>query len=73
MEAETAMAEQPGHRVKLRNGMDLSCVVCRNDSFHEREWQLNTAGMSFFNLDFLNRSAICYICAECRYIHWFNL
>lgn len=67
------MAEQTGHPVRLRNGTDLSCVVCGNASFFQREWQLNTAGMSFFDLDFLNRSATCYICAECRHIHWFNL
>lgn len=53
-------------------GRQLACTVCGHTSFHERSAQLNTAGMSFLNLDFLNKTATCYICEQCRHILWFN-
>jgi len=52
-------------------GHDLSCRVCQHDRFHTRKAQLNTALMSLFDLDFLNRTATCAICERCGYIHWF--
>jgi hypothetical protein len=32
---------------------------------------MNTTGFMFFDLDWLNKSATCYICDDCGYIHWF--
>lgn len=52
-------------------GQPLKCLVCTHDQFNRREAQLNTSGASFFNLDWLNRSGVCYVCARCGYIHWF--
>lgn len=49
----------------------LTCQVCGYNGFWKREAQLNTAGLSFLNMDWLNRSAQCYICARCGYVHWF--
>ena len=56
--------------VEIR-GRELKCLVCGHDAFWKREAQLNTAGASFFNLDWANPSGVCYICAQCGYIHWF--
>ncbi|WP_017538362.1 hypothetical protein [Nocardiopsis halophila] len=67
------MTDESGSTVALRGGGTLSCLVCGNDTFHERRWQLNTAGATFFDVDFLNQSATCYVCSRCRHIHWFNL
>jgi predicted nucleic-acid-binding Zn-ribbon protein len=53
-------------------GRSLKCLVCGHDRFDQREGQLNTAGMSFMGLDWANESAICAICANCGYIHWFR-
>ncbi|MEO5712924.1 MAG: hypothetical protein ABIT37_05490 [Luteolibacter sp.] len=53
-------------------GHPLTCPHCGNDRFHERSWQLNTAGMTFFNLDWLNQSAMNYICSDCGRIEWFT-
>lgn len=39
--------------------------------FDERQAQLNTAVMSFFDLDWLNKSARCLVCEKCEYIRWF--
>jgi predicted nucleic-acid-binding Zn-ribbon protein len=53
------------------SGKPLSCVVCGNVAFHERDSLLNTRLATFFNLDWANASAINYICSRCGYIHWF--
>jgi predicted nucleic-acid-binding Zn-ribbon protein len=52
-------------------GKVLKCQVCGHDEFSKREAQLNTAGMSFVNLDWANASAVCFVCEQCGYIHWF--
>ncbi|MEX0703830.1 MAG: hypothetical protein WD069_17155 [Planctomycetales bacterium] len=52
-------------------GRPLSCVVCGHDRFGRREAQLNTAMATFFNMDWANRTATCFVCDECGYIHWF--
>ena len=49
----------------------LLCQFCGHDEFHSRSAQLNTPGLTFFGLDWANRSALCHICASCGYIHWF--
>ena len=52
-------------------GNALKCQVCGHDEFERREGQLNTSGMSFLNLDWLNPTALCFVCDRCGYIHWF--
>ncbi|WP_327088687.1 hypothetical protein OIE66_41330 [Nonomuraea sp. NBC_01738] len=60
-------------QVILPNGELLHCVVCKNDRFYQNHWKLQTTGMTFFNLDWANRDATCFVCDTCSYIHWFNL
>ena len=52
-------------------GLTLHCEICKEQSFWRREAQLNTSVASFFGLEWANRSALCYVCANCGYIHWF--
>lgn len=52
-------------------GKVLHCQICGHDEFARREAQLNTAGLSFLNMDWLNTSAVCFVCDKCGYIHWF--
>lgn len=52
-------------------GKTIRCPHCGNDTFAEGRAQLNTAGMTFFNLDWANRSAVTLACAECGRIEWF--
>ena len=54
------------------NGRDLRCLICSNDTFYKKEAQLNTALATFFKLDWANSSALCIICENCGYIHWFS-
>ncbi len=52
-------------------GRRIVCPHCGHDQFAEGRAQLNTAGMTFLNLDWLNRSATTLACAECGRIEWF--
>lgn len=53
-------------------GRLLRCPHCQNDRFFQRSWQLNTTGLTFFNLDWLNPSASNYVCSVCGRIEWFT-
>jgi hypothetical protein len=53
------------------NGKPLRCVVCQHDRFWVTAAQLNKAVTTFFKLDWTDRSATCFVCSECTYIHWF--
>ena len=64
------MANEKVGPVDIR-GRALTCQFCGHSDFHTRIAQLNTPGATFFGLDWANRSAICYICDACGYIHWF--
>ena len=55
----------------LANGHSVKCPVCDNSKFVESKAQLNTAAMSFMDLDFLNKSATLLICTDCSHIQWF--
>lgn len=52
-------------------GRPLACVVCGEASFAYREVKLNTTGMTFFDLDWLNRSGVGAVCLTCGYLHTF--
>ena len=54
------------------NGIPITCVHCKYDKFAHGYAQLNTAFMTFLNLDFANRSANILTCDRCGYVHWFT-
>lgn len=41
---------------------ELICPICSHDRFWSRRTQMNTAFATFFDLDWLNRSARNYVC-----------
>ncbi len=49
----------------------LTCCVCGHQQFHERNSLLNTRAATFFNVDWANKEATNYICAQCGFIFWF--
>ena len=57
-------------RLSVR-GVPLSCQVCGNETFYNREGLVNTTWLTFFKLAWLNRSAHCVVCESCGYMHWF--
>jgi len=52
-------------------GKPFRCTACGNDKFWRRKAQLNTALATFFDFDWANRTAVCAVCSQCGYIHWF--
>lgn len=53
------------------NNRVVKCSHCETDLFYRSKAQLNTAGMSFLGLDWLNKSADILICRECGQVLWF--
>jgi hypothetical protein len=52
-------------------GTPVLCAHCSNDSFEARHILLNTRGLTFLKLDWLNRSATALVCAKCGRIQLF--
>lgn len=52
-------------------GHQLRCPVCNNTTFYLRRALLNTPVATFFDFDWANRSASCFVCSECTHISWF--
>ena len=52
-------------------GIVVRCPHCGGEEFVEGRTLLNTAGMTFFNLDWANRSAATLACVGCGRIEWF--
>ena len=66
-----SMGEAPtGERYSVA-GKPVRCAHCGHDHFVEGRAQLNTAGLSFLNLDWANRSAATLACTSCGRIEWF--
>jgi predicted nucleic-acid-binding Zn-ribbon protein len=63
-------SEKEPQTVEIR-GHELSCPVCSNKNFWTREAMLNKAVSTFFNLDWTDRTATCFVCSECTHISWF--
>jgi hypothetical protein len=66
-----AMGETPAGERYTVAGKPVECPHCSHDRFVEGRAQLNTAGMSFLNLDWANRSAATLTCTSCGRIEWF--
>ncbi len=49
----------------------LTCGFCGHTRFWRREAQLHTKLLSFFDLEWMNKTAACYVCERCGHIHWF--
>lgn len=52
-------------------GHSLRCPVCGNVYFWTKKVQLNTTMATFFNLDWANKNATCFVCSDCTHILWF--
>ena len=57
------------HSIK---GVEIKCLICKNQFFDERKIQLNTTGMTLFGLDWANKNATVLSCKNCGYMHWFH-
>jgi predicted nucleic-acid-binding Zn-ribbon protein len=64
-------AKPSGPRSYVIEGKAVVCSHCGNNQFEEGQSLLNTAGLTFFGLDWANRSAGILICNRCSHIEWF--
>ena len=70
MAAKAVAASKQIHSYQLQ-GSVITCPHCQNDQFDEGSALLNTAGMTFMNLDWANRSASILACKRCGQVQWF--
>jgi predicted nucleic-acid-binding Zn-ribbon protein len=49
----------------------LACHACGGTLFLRREIKMTTTGMTFFDLDWANKSADGAICTRCGFVHTF--
>lgn len=52
-------------------GKPIICPHCGHDQFDQAVALLNTPGMTFFDLDWANRTATILSCRHCSRIEWF--
>lgn len=52
--------------------ISLTCPICGHDEFDRREMLMNTSGMSFMGMDWLNSSACALVCQRCKRIELFG-
>lgn len=53
-------------------GKQIQCPHCGHRKFEKKQVLMNTRGVTFFNLDWLNRGATALTCAKCSRIEWFQ-
>ena len=71
MEFDEVRQEDGSILVRL-NGKPLTCLVCGNDRFKKRGFQLNTRGGEFVGLGWTEDKATNYVCTDCGYVFWFS-
>lgn len=52
-------------------GRQVTCPICQHDLFWTRTTLMNTAGMTFLGLEWANKVADNYVCADCGHVLWF--
>jgi len=62
--------DDQGYVVTLR-GKQLVCAHCGGNHFERRNAQLNTAFLTFLDLDWLNSTAEVFVCTSCGRLEWF--
>lgn len=69
-DAEPATPEEVPAQFSVE-GIAVTCSHCGGKEFSSGTAQLNTAGMTFFHLDWADRTAHTLMCAHCGHIEWF--
>jgi len=53
-------------------GIKIICPNCQHNQFQSESVLLNTRGLTFFKLDWLNSAATTLACSNCGLIQWFK-
>ncbi len=70
--AEKLEQQAKGQKFNSAAGTPITCIHCHHDHFHQGKALLNTRGLTFFDLEWLNESANTLMCVKCGYIQWFG-
>lgn len=49
----------------------MTCLMCGCGDFDRTQYMLNTQGLTLLGWDGFNRTASCFVCRRCGFIHWF--
>jgi predicted nucleic-acid-binding Zn-ribbon protein len=71
-QAKELEEKSAGYKYKSQAGIQIFCHHCKYDHFHKGNALLNTRGLTFLDLDWLNESATTLVCHRCGFIHWFG-
>ena len=52
-------------------GRDIRCTQCGGTHFRRRKMLMNTRGLTYLNLDWLNKGAMALICKQCKMVQLF--
>jgi DNA-directed RNA polymerase subunit RPC12/RpoP len=52
-------------------GKAVPCPICGHDRFWTRKTLMDTRGASLFGVDWVNPTAMNYICNRCGHVLWF--
>jgi len=50
---------------------ELQCSHCSHNQFSKVEGLLTTTWVTLFRFPFWNKSASCFVCKNCGFVHWF--
>ncbi|MBW4888324.1 hypothetical protein KXQ82_01295 [Mucilaginibacter sp. HMF5004] len=53
------------------DGKQLICTFCGTDTFYTRQEQLHSPGLTILNMEWADKTATCFVCGSCGYMHWF--
>ena len=70
MEFGMGWTDNEGKKVAIKD-KELHCTHCGCKNFRKMEGKITTTLMMFFQLGFLNKSAVCFACINCGFIQWF--
>ncbi|HHV63773.1 MAG TPA: hypothetical protein GXX46_01645 [Peptococcaceae bacterium] len=65
--------KEKGFQYISQDGKQITCLHCNYDRFDKGTALLNTRGLTFLDLDWLNEGATTLTCKRCGFIHWFGL
>lgn len=64
------MNKPKSNEVEIK-GNKLICPICKHTFFWTKKTLMNTARLTFWNMEYLNKQAVNYICDSCGYVIWF--
>jgi DNA-directed RNA polymerase subunit RPC12/RpoP len=68
---EPSVSEDGDGELFESGGQNIACTQCGHDRFKKRRVLLNTRGLTYLNLDWLNQGAMALTCRRCGLVQLF--